>query len=197
VSVVSGGLSLSEFAEVAGTVFGGIAVVFAGSAGRYRSLRSRVRAAEEAARREAEKRVMLTVIVERGFTGANSTLEFTGGLIHRLYEGRAESSQSAEVMEALSQLRADLERSAAEARVMSEEETSQVSALQQLINRFGNVGTAELLRRGAELGQIGTVTPETLREASDQIVKRTSEESRATRISRKTKRKPRRDEPLP
>jgi hypothetical protein len=171
-TVAASGLSVGEFAEVAGTCVAVAGLAISGVGVRIRKLKRRVRKCEADLRNEAEKRAMLSVVAERGLAGTINSLDFLAGLVQRSMSGRAAEVDQQECMRLFSGLRASVERSWEEARLMAGEEAAQRSALQQLTNRLADEGTIGLLNRGADVGGFGSLESSTLLAAADEIDKR-------------------------
>lgn len=163
------GLSIGEFAGVIAACAAVVALGLGGVEYRLRRAKRRMDNAQRDARQEAEKRAMVSLVLERGLAATNNTLDFMAGLIQRLYQDRDREVALDESLRLLSELRAGVERSWAEARVMAGQETAQLSALQQLTNRLGDEGTRRLFERGASAGSFGTIESSTLLSAAEDI----------------------------
>ncbi len=110
--------------------------------------------------------------MERGLASTINSLEFVGGLVQRVAENRTDEVALVDLLVAYSELVDDVERPWLEARTMTGELGTQLSAVQLLAQRLGDAETAAFLKRSARAGQLGKIDPSKLLKAAAEITRR-------------------------
>jgi len=175
-------LSFSDFAAIAGVVVGIVGVLMTPlwvllRRAQAESARARERLDAALAEHQASRRVEAVAWRSHALAlrSISSAFESTAGLLHRLLVGRANEINSDEAIVQFHAIKTGVDRAAAEAALLSGIEERQISALQQLVHRLGDVDTLGLLNEAARAGTIGILTTADFDQAARQLASRLTE----------------------
>ena len=174
---VATGLTIGELAEIAGVVVAVVSLLGAPMAISLQRTRRRLRQlCVRVDGMEAVER-MSRASLARGLVSIDNVLDWSAGILHRLERDTNDQIELPPTILELRTLRVAVERAWAEARLLSDDRSAQVSALQQLTHRLGDAETATLLRDAACLGSLSALDCPTLRSAARQLSQRLADGS--------------------
>jgi hypothetical protein len=125
---------------------------------------------DDRATESKHRRILFAGVGARGFAGTGNSLEFAAGLFERLLTDRTKEIDPQASLAAFRELRADVERARAEALLLTDDRTAQLSALNLLTYGVGDEGTEQLLREGLRRGRIGHLDADEL-ERAEQVIR--------------------------
>lgn len=166
------GISVGELAEIGGVVAAVCAVVLGPLLGHVRRHQKQIRQLEVRAVRVERVGGLACQSFIRGLVGIDNTLDWSCGIIHRMLLHREEEVDMMAAVEELRLLRLAVERSSAEVRLLAGAPAEQVSALQHLTFRLGDLDTAAALNEVANLEGIPGLSEATLRDAHTALTQR-------------------------